>query len=88
MPYVIAVYDIRTARVAKVMRIFRQYLHHVQNSAFEGYLTDSQLESLRAKVEKIIVKEEDSVIYYTLNNPKWINKQISGIEKNKLDFII
>jgi len=45
--YVIIVYDIDQSRVAKVCQYLRRWLHWVQNSTFEGELTESQLERIK-----------------------------------------
>ncbi len=33
--YYIAVYDVGEKRVGKMLKIFRKYMHHIQNSVFE-----------------------------------------------------
>jgi CRISPR-associated protein Cas2 len=45
--YVVIVYDVEQTRVAKVCQYLRRWLHWVQNSAFEGELTEAQLERSR-----------------------------------------
>ena len=37
--YVIVVYDIGEKRVAKMLKLCRQYLNWIQNSVFEGEIT-------------------------------------------------
>ncbi|MEN2993717.1 MAG: CRISPR-associated endonuclease Cas2, partial [Thermodesulfovibrio sp.] len=44
---VILVYDINEKRVSKVLKTCRKYLHWVQNSVFEGELTEAKLEKLK-----------------------------------------
>ena len=46
------------------MKLFQQYLNWVQNSVFEGELTDSQFEELKRKAHKLIDPDVDSVIFY------------------------
>ena len=41
--YVICVYDVQEKRCAKVMKVLRKYLFHVQKSVFEGEATPSRL---------------------------------------------
>ena len=41
--YIILVYDIGEKRVAKMLKLCRRYLNWIQNSVFEGEITDLQL---------------------------------------------
>lgn len=83
--YVIAVYDCGEKRVAKVLRLFRKYLHWVQNSVFEGELTEFQLKKLQSEVKKVVVLNVDSVIFFSSRNSQWLEKQVIGKEKNDTD---
>lgn len=80
--YVIIVYDIEVERIDPVRHLLKQYLTWIQNSAFEGEITEGHLEELRLKLFEIIEKEKDSIIVYSINNPSWINKRIWGKERN------
>lgn len=82
--YYILVYDIHEKRVAKALKLCRQYLNWIQNSVFEGELTPSQLDELIVKILKLIDEEYDSVIIFE-GNQKWINKKCLGREKNSTD---
>jgi CRISPR-associated protein Cas2 len=86
--YVIVVYDIEVERIDAVRQILKQYLTWIQNSAFEGEITQGLLEELRLKIFAVIEKEKDSVIVYTINNPSWLNKQTWGKEKNNTGNIL
>lgn len=83
--YVIAVYDCGEKRVGKILKLCRRYLTWIQNSVFEGELSAVQLKELKIEAQKIMVKGEDSLIIFTQNNPKWLQKEIIGIEKNSTD---
>ena len=80
--YYIAVYDFSEKKVGKALKLFRQYLNWVQNSVFEGALTNSQYEELKKKVHKLLDPEIDSVIFYSLSDEKWLNRDVIGKEKN------
>ncbi|WP_073341101.1 CRISPR-associated endonuclease Cas2 [Caldanaerobius fijiensis] len=80
--YVIAVYDVEEKRVAKMLKLFRQYLNWIQNSVFEGELTEAQLLKLENSIKKIIDSETDSVIIFKFRDQKWADKKIIGKEKN------
>ena len=83
--YVIAVYDCGEKRVVKMLKLCRRYLTWIQNSVFEGELTEAQLKKMKIEAEKLMVKEEDSLIIFTNRNPKWMEKEIVGREKNSTD---
>ena len=83
--YVIAVYDCGEKRVVKMLKLCRRYLTWIQNSVFEGELTEVQLKKMKIDAEKLMVKEEDSLIIFTNRNPKWMEKEIVGREKNSTD---
>lgn len=82
--YVILVYDFGERRVSKALKTCRKYLTWVQNSVFEGEITEGNLKKLKSELQSKMIKEEDSIIIYTLsNNNKYNNKEIIGFEKNK-----
>ena len=83
--YIIAVYDMGEKRVGKMLKLMRRYLIWIQNSVFEGEITPSKLLELKIEAQKIMVKGEDSLIIFTNNNPRWLKKEIIGIEKNSTD---
>lgn len=83
--YVILVYDCNQQRVGKLLKLCRQYLNWIQNSVFEGEISEVKLLELLAKAQKIIVKNEDSIIIFKSREQKWLDKQVIGIEKNELD---
>lgn len=86
--YVILVYDINVERLSKVLKTCRIYLNWVQNSVFEGEITQADLIRLKHELMKIIDKEEDSIIIYRLTSSKYISKEIIGTEKRPTDFIV
>lgn len=86
--YVIVVYDIQQERVNKVCRLLRRYLHWVQNSAFEGEITEAKFERLKNEIRKIINEEEDSVYFYLLSDEKWLKKQTLGRSKGSTKNIL
>jgi len=86
--YVIIVYDVAVERLNNVRKILRQYLNWVQNSAFEGKITEGKLEELRIRLFQVINREEDSILVYKIPNLRWIQKSVWGIEKNPVEEII
>ena len=83
--YCILVYDIEQRRVAKMLKLCRRYLNWIQNSVFEGEISEVKLKELIANAKKIMDDEADSLIIFTSRDEKWLDKQVIGLEKNNLD---
>ena len=83
--YVILVYDISEKRVGKMLKLCRRYLNWIQNSVFEGEITEVKLKELLSHAKKIMVLDEDSVLIFKSRNEKWLEKEVLGQEKNELD---
>jgi CRISPR-associated protein Cas2 len=81
--YCILVYDVNEKRVAKALKFCRQYLNWIQNSVFEGDLTEAGIEEMLVGLKRIIKKEEDSVILFTMQSDKYLKKKIIGVDKTK-----
>ena len=86
--FVILVYDIGEKRVAKVLKTCRKYLYWVQNSVFEGEISEVNLVKLKAELNSIIDKDVDSVIIYIFRTIKYSNVEILGIRKGGQDLIL
>ncbi len=86
--HVIAVYDMGEKRVGKMLKLFRRYLHWIQNSVFEGELTEVQLKQLKSEAREIMEESTDSLIIFTTRNAKWIEKEIVGVERNSTDIFL
>lgn len=84
----IAVYDVAVERLDRVRGTLKQYLNWVQNSAFEGELSDGKLEELVLKLADVMDQSSDSVIIYTTSNPIWVRKRILGVEKSEVTQIL
>lgn len=79
--FVIMVYDVNQKRVAKVLKRSRKYLYWVQNSVFEGEISEANFQKMKMELSKIINTEEDSVIMYTFRTTKYSKREIIGIQK-------
>jgi CRISPR-associated protein Cas2 len=65
--YYIISYDIcDSKRLNKIAKIMVNYCERVLYSVFEGELTHKQKIELQQKVSKIMMPEEDSIIYFRL----------------------
>lgn len=83
--YVILVYDVKEKRVAKMLKLCRKYLMWIQNSVFEGEITDVKLKELELKAREIINEAEDSIIIFKSMNLRWLDKEIIGKERSSID---
>lgn len=80
--FVILVYDVGSKRVGKVIKTAKKYLIPVQNSAFEGVITESKLKKLKNELLSITDTEHDSVIIYKLGSVTYAEKEELGKAKN------
>jgi CRISPR-associated protein Cas2 len=83
--YVIAMYDVGEKRVGKMLKLCRRYLNWIQNSVFEGEITEVKILELKHKASLIMDTETDSLIIFKTRQEKWLDKEIVGREGNKLD---
>lgn len=77
--YIILAYDINKKRVSKAMKICRKYLAHVQESVFEGNITEAMLRRLKGELGRIIDTEEDSICIYEMDSVKYMRKEQIGV---------
>ena len=86
--YVILVYDIQMMDPAgsrvlrKVFKKCKEYLNHIQNSVFEGELSESLVTQLKYELKEFIREDKDSVIFFSSGKEEWLNKDILGLNKN------
>lgn len=88
--YVILVYDIcgddGGQRVLnKTFKICKKYLNHIQNSVFEGELSEPQIINLRYELNQYVRKDIDSVILFKSRNERWLKKELWAREDDKTD---
>ncbi len=82
--YVILVYDISLDdndgnRVLRnVFKICKKYLVHIQNSVFEGEISETQLLKLSKELKRYIRKDKDSIIVFKSRNERWLEKKFLG----------
>ena len=86
--YIIAVYDVDQKRCGKMLKLCRKYLHHIQNSVFEGEITEGKLEEMRLKAKRIMKDDGDSLIIFKSRNEKWLDKEICGTDKRPVENIL
>ncbi len=86
--YVIEMYDVGEKRVGKMLKLFRRYLNWIQNSVFEGEITEVKLLELKHKAQLIIDESSDSIIFFSTRQEKWLEKEIVGHERQNLETIL
>lgn len=86
--FVIVVYDVSVDRVSKVCNFLRRYLNRVQNSVFEGELTDKQFAEIEYGLKKIVKKDVDSIRFYSFRTKDQVKLTIMGVEKTDTCTII
>lgn len=83
--YVILVYDINEKRVGKMLKLCRRYLNWIQNSVFEGEITEVKMKELIIKSKDIMELKEDSVIIFKSREQRWLEKEVVGLERSGLE---
>ena len=83
--YVILVYDCGEKRVAKMLKLCRKYLNWIQNSVFEGEITEVKLKELKQRALEIMEKEEDSLVVFSARQQVWLEKEVIGKERSETD---
>ena len=78
--YVILVYDVDQKRTSKMLKLCRRYLSWIQNSVFEGQISEVQLKQLALEAKRGM-EDEDSLIVFKSREEKWLQKEIIGNEK-------
>ncbi len=82
--YVILVYDINQKGVGKMLKLCRQYLNWIQNSVFEGEISELKLKELLNSAKQLMKTDNDSIIVFKSRQEKWLEKEIVGAEKSPL----
>lgn len=72
--YVICTYDVDEKNCAKVMKVLRRYLFHIQKSVFEGTLTPKQYKELQEQIKQV-TNSTDSILFFISYNEKQIYKK-------------
>lgn len=83
--YVILVYDFEQKRVGKMLKLCRRYLHWIQNSVFEGEISEVNLKELLLQADEFLDKERDSIIIFKSKSAIYMEKEIRGKEQCPID---
>ncbi len=83
--YIILAYDVNEERINRVHKVCKKYLFWVQNSLFEGELTEGRLKDMIRELETVIDPDEDAIVIYRLPSRKIFSKKHIGLVKNTGD---
>ena len=61
-----------------MLKTCRQYMYRVQNSVFEGELTEKTLQELKTKISRIVDTETDGVRIYVFGSVKYSRVDLIG----------
>lgn len=86
--YCIVTYDVQQEKVNKVCNFLRRYLNWVQNSVFEGEISEFNLIEITNFLESFIDKSVDSVLFYKVRTKDEVNKYVLGVEKADISRIL
>jgi CRISPR-associated protein Cas2 len=86
--YCILVYDVHEKRVGKMLKLCRRYLNWIQNSVFEGELTEVKLKELIHEAKGKMDLSYDSIIVFTSRDQKWLNKEVIGKKGKDIDVFL
>lgn len=78
--YIVLVYDIDLetggAKVLRsVFKTCKKFLNHIQNSVFEGEISDAQFMAMKLELKKNLREGIDSCIVFKGRNNKWMEKE-------------
>ncbi|NHN63791.1 CRISPR-associated endonuclease Cas2 [Haloarcula sp. JP-Z28] len=77
MVYAIIVYDVQADRTPKFLKYLRRYLTHVQNSVFEGELTEGTLVEVKETLQSML-EEGESVMVYRMDSESYVERSVYG----------
>lgn len=63
-----------------MLKLFRRYLTWVQNSVFEGELTEAQYQRLRHEANWLM-DEADGIVFYRLRDERYHERHVLGEDK-------
>lgn len=77
--YVIVIYDLEAERTHLLRKPLREYLTHVQNSVFEGRVSEAEADNIEAKVEEVVAAGESGIVY-RFRSGKYVDRKSFGAD--------
>ena len=84
----ILVYDFGEKRVGKMLKLCRKYLNWIQNSVFEGEISEVKLKEMLQKAHTFMDKTEDSIILFKHPSQVYMDKEVIGHERSSIDVFL
>jgi len=80
--FIILYYDVNEKRCTRMLKTCRKYLEWVQNSVFEGEISESSYERMTYELKKIMDEEDgDSLVIYKFRQMKYYERKVYGVDK-------
>ncbi len=79
--FIILVYDVNEKIVSKFHKTCKKYLTWVQNSVFEGEITEANYRILIDELRKFMDDSRDSLLVYKFRTKKYYEREEIGIAK-------
>ena len=86
--FVILSYDAESRRCGKLRKIAKRYLHPVQRSVFQGFLTEKQCRLMKEELAKALDTEKDTVILYKLPDAYYLRMDEIGTSDLREEYIL
>ena len=86
--FVILAYDVGSKRVSKARKIIKKYLNPLQESVFEGHISEAKLGKLKKELFEFIDNDYDSVIIYKIGSTRFAKKDEIGKTLNYEPWIL
>ena len=86
--YVIIVYDVAVDRINNIRKFLKRFLNWIQNSDFEGEITESQLIRIENYLNKKTEQDYDFIKIYILSSNKYLKIDVIGTVKKENSNII
>ena len=74
--------------VEKMLKLCRRYLNWIQNSVFEGEISEVRLKELIMQAEAFMDKTCDSIVIFKNASKVTMDKQIIGKERSSIDIFL
>ena len=86
--YIILVYDIKMDEKGawvqrNVFKICKKYLSHIQNSVFEGEISEAKFMKMELEVKRFVRKDEDSLVVFKSRHERWLQKVFLGKDESE-----
>jgi len=68
-----------------MLKLCRQHLLWINNSVFEGEISEAKLKELKLAAKEIMDEQYDCFIIFQNRHKNWLEKEIIGKEKANID---